>query len=184
MFSSKLLKVVIDQLERTSGFVTLTSLLVDRDDHNQSALHLAVMNGNYEITELLIKHKSEVDAKRYGMTTSLHIAAANGNIDIVKLLIWSSANIEERNSQGETALHAAAVMNREEVVSFLLEKWVFYLLLSQITTDMLYSQLRIFRIGFIQTFCIRERITMSHCFRIKIQFDDSHFPGLLIHIKL
>ena len=133
------MKVVIDQLERTSGYVTLTSLLVDRDDHNQLALHLAVMNGNYEITKLLLEHKSEVDAKRYGMTTPLHMAAANGNLDIVKLLLKYMANIEERNSQGETALHAAAVMNREEVVSFLLEKWVLFLFLLYNITEIFYS---------------------------------------------
>ena len=116
------MKDVIDLSERTSGNIVLSSLLADRDDHNQTALHLAVMNGNLEITKLLLEYKSDVNAKRYGMTTPLHIAAANGNIDIVRLLLSYMANIEERNSQGETALHAAAVMNRESVVLFLLEQ--------------------------------------------------------------
>ena len=116
------MKDVILQLEKSSGYVVLSSLLADRDDHNQTALHLAVMSGNYETTKLLLEYKSEVNAKRYGMTTPLHLAAANGNKDIVRLLLSYLANIEERNAQGETALHAAAVMNRESVVSFLLEK--------------------------------------------------------------
>ena len=116
------MKEVIGIVERTDGYVDITSLLTDRDDHNQTALHHAVMNGNLQIAKLLLENKSEVNAKRYGMSAPLHLAAANGNIDIVRLLLSYEADIEGRNAQGETALHVAAIMNRENVVSFLLSR--------------------------------------------------------------
>lgn len=124
-FSSlQLLSEVLSHLQRTNGFVTLTSLLVDRDEHMQTALHHAVMSGNYETTKLLLENRSEVNARRYGNTTPLHLAASKGNIDIVRLLLSYQAEIEARNSRDETALHIAAVMNRENVVSFLIAKYV------------------------------------------------------------
>ena len=117
-----MLKDIIDQLHRTTGLINLSELLTDRDQHDQTALHLAVASGNYGVTSLLLEKGSSVNVSRFGMITPLHLAASNGDYEIVQLLLSYNAEIEARNAQGETALHRAAAMNREVVVNFLIER--------------------------------------------------------------
>ena len=124
MYLLQLLKRIIGLCETLSGFINLSALVTDMDYNNQTALHLAVVNGYYSICELLLEKGGRVNDDCQGSMTPLHLASLNGNCNVVSLLLEKHANIEARSSQGDTPLHGASLMNREDVVSMLIEKYV------------------------------------------------------------
>ena len=93
-----------------------------------TALHLSARLGFYELTQLLIKHKANVNAKDYLGHVPLHYATANNFANIVTLLITNGAEIDARNEECEGSdsrpLNALQIATREgytEIVELLLE---------------------------------------------------------------
>jgi ankyrin repeat protein len=70
---------------------------------NDPLLHVAVQKNKYDICELLIKNKYNVDTRRYD-TTALHVAAKNGFIDIYGLLMLNGANDNLKDSRHNTPM--------------------------------------------------------------------------------
>ena len=73
-------------------------MVLDQDREDQTALHLAVENGHYDVTRLLIDKGTNVNCVKSNLITPLHLATRNGHIEIVKLLLNCNANIEAKTT--------------------------------------------------------------------------------------
>jgi hypothetical protein len=66
-------------------------------DENQSALHLACIDGDMAIVETLLDHGAIVNSVNDNLNTPLHIAAEFGHDDVIKLLVCRGANTSAGN---------------------------------------------------------------------------------------
>ena len=85
-------------------------------------LHIAAKNGFYDLVDLLIDKKADLnilDAKR---RTPLNIAAESGYLDIVELLLDNGADINKEDIQGYTPLNTAVAFLHEDIVDLLIDK--------------------------------------------------------------
>ena len=93
-------------------------------------LHSAVARNQLEISELLIGHGAEVNAKQQGGFAPLHEAAQSGNLKMARLLLKHGAEVNVKSSKGKTPLaltreegpEAGDKEGRERVARFLIEK--------------------------------------------------------------
>ncbi|MFZ5953133.1 MAG: ankyrin repeat domain-containing protein, partial [Candidatus Rifleibacteriota bacterium] len=82
-------------------------------------LHLAVLQENHEMIELLLQKEAEPDCTNDYNRTPLHYAAMKGNLKIVKQLNEAGANIHAVDARGSTPLHEAASAGAIEVFNYL-----------------------------------------------------------------
>jgi hypothetical protein len=78
---------------------------------NMTALHMAVLNGNSEIVDELLKYKAEVNVKDGIGLTPLHHASMTGDFDSARLLLKAGANVNA-DSVRQTPLHLATKLNQ------------------------------------------------------------------------
>ncbi len=110
-----------------SGNTALVQLLIDRganvnvsDIHGCTPLFNAAYYGNFEIVQILINNKADLDFGKYG--TPLIIAANWGYTEIVKLLIKSGADLNKKESiESHTALMEAAKNGHKKIVQLLID---------------------------------------------------------------
>ncbi len=110
--------------EHKGGWETLSKMVLDQDREEQTALHLAVENGHYEIVRLLIEKGTNVNCVKVNLVAPLHLATTNGHLDIVQLLLNYDANIEAKTAMQRTPLMRAATFNRLEILDYLWKKYV------------------------------------------------------------
>ena len=87
----------------------------------KTVLHLAVMNGHYDIVKLLIDKRADINA-RDGKTgrTILHEACLDGNLDLVKyLLSCKKCNINARAFDDSTPFDFARIRGHTEIAILL-----------------------------------------------------------------
>ena len=88
-----------------------------------SPLHWAVIKGNLEVTQLLIREGANIELKDSRCQSSpLLFACQNGRLKIVKYLIEMGADIQAASEDGTAAVHFAAQSGNIDVVDFLLQK--------------------------------------------------------------
>ncbi|KAL8999625.1 MAG: hypothetical protein Q9169_001585 [Polycauliona sp. 2 TL-2023] len=97
----------------------------------KAPLHLASMQGNPDIVQLLIDHKADVnitsslrgtdrERKFNGQRTPLHWACDRGHESCVRLLLKSGADINAKNYTDRTPLQEALMSNHMSIAKFLL----------------------------------------------------------------
>jgi ankyrin repeat protein len=75
----------------------------------QSALDLAVENGNYQVAEVLLAHGAEVNAyDPFSSRTPICAAAAYDKLELAELLLTHGADPHQREDNEDTPLHYAA----------------------------------------------------------------------------
>jgi uncharacterized protein len=96
----------LDELQRLAA----AGAAVDaRDEHGQTALMLAAVNGHAGVVDWLVEHGAALDhTAKYGLS-ALMLAVVNGHVDVVRRLVRAGANHELRGSgapgfAGKTAL--------------------------------------------------------------------------------
>ncbi len=87
---------------------------------NQTALMRAVVFGYKDIVELLLAHRTNVNAQDITGDTALMKAASNGYKDIVKMLLASGADGNAQDEYGNTALIVAASGGNKAIVEMLI----------------------------------------------------------------
>ncbi len=94
--------------------------LSERDSQKQTALHIATIEGYYDIVDLLLKYRAEVDSRADEDDTPLHWAARHGHVDIARLLVENGADLEARGTNQFTPLHWALFMGLLEPAEMLI----------------------------------------------------------------
>lgn len=89
------------------------------DRWGDNALMHAVLNGNIDMTRLLLEAGADPDKPGRGFTP-LGMAALRGHARIVRLLLKAGADINKKSSDTNTPIIAATLMNRLEVIRELL----------------------------------------------------------------
>jgi ankyrin repeat protein len=104
----------------------LVTSLVDRgadvrlqDGDGDTALHLAVQNGNLKLTKMFVSKGAPLDVKNKVGGTPLMWAAVFGNEELVKFLLESGADPTIKDSDGMTAASWAVKNKHEELVPLL-----------------------------------------------------------------
>lgn len=83
-------------------------------------IHFAAVCNNYELIELLFRHKANIHARNHAGYTPLHVAAQNGNEASVTALFLCGADINStENYCWYTPLHLAVIGQFETVVKAL-----------------------------------------------------------------
>jgi tetratricopeptide (TPR) repeat protein len=88
------------------------------------ALFTAVVNGNVEVVELLLKAGADIEAKDDFGLTPISLAAWRGHTEVVKLLLKARADIEVKDDFGLTPISLAASRGHVEVAKLLLKAGV------------------------------------------------------------
>ena len=112
------------------GHLSLVKLLLEKGanpniaSNNQfkvAPIHSACAISHFDITELLIQHKADVNAKQRQGVTPLHAAAHNGQTKLTELLIDNGANVNAKTDIGETPLFMANEKNFKETAELLIK---------------------------------------------------------------
>ena len=82
-------------------------------------LHMAAMNGNYEVCKYICENSDIKNQIDHLNLTPLDIAAANGHLHVVKILFESVVEEDQRNQVGWTPLHFAASSGHTEIYQYL-----------------------------------------------------------------
>ncbi|MFB3045614.1 MAG: ankyrin repeat domain-containing protein, partial [Acidiferrobacterales bacterium] len=80
-----------------------------KDNHGDTLLHLAAINGHAEMAAMLLTHGAKVGAINNIGDTPLHEAAREGYSAIAKFLLANGARVDVRNEDGATPLTEAAL---------------------------------------------------------------------------
>ena len=88
-----------------------------KDTNGWTPLHIAVLNGQKETTEILIAEGADVNAG--DKITPLHYAAQYGEMEIVELLISKGADVNAKNYERKTPLDRAIQYNQPETADLL-----------------------------------------------------------------
>ena len=82
--------------------------ITNKDGNNP--LHIACLNGNYDIVYKFIKHGANIVCKNNKGDTCLHCAVRSGSYNCVLIVInnGGGALLNEKNFYGETPLHLCA----------------------------------------------------------------------------
>ncbi len=99
------------------------------DKFQRTPLHLAAWAGQFEILDLLLKSKANVEKKAMDEFTILHFAVQSSNKDVkrvtdcIRLIIKKAKQLlNQRISKGnKSALHLAVSKGNEDIVKCLLE---------------------------------------------------------------
>lgn len=68
----------------------------------RTPLHIAALEGQAAVVDLLLRHGAAVNARSKYHDTPLHFALINGNIDIITALYKAGADVTLANDEGDT----------------------------------------------------------------------------------
>lgn len=85
------------------------------------SLIFAAANGEYAVTEFLLKKGMKVNQLDENNSAAIHWAAQEGHLNIIELIINNGGSIDLIDDSDQTALYIAAGNNNLEIVRFLLE---------------------------------------------------------------
>ncbi len=92
----------------------------DKNYDGNTALHIAVENGNVQITRYLLSAGAKVNSKNAEKRTPLMLLDEDASVELVQVLLTYGAKVNAFNRQGDTALILAAESANPEVVQYLL----------------------------------------------------------------
>jgi RNA polymerase sigma factor (sigma-70 family) len=113
------------------GHVDMLAMLLDHgadvdspEQHGDTLLHVAVMQGRQEAVQLLLKRKAAINALGSCRHTPLHRAVMRGEAEIVRLLVEKGADVEIGDNRGRSAADWAAIKGRAEMLDWLTDQGV------------------------------------------------------------
>ncbi|KAL9602476.1 MAG: hypothetical protein Q9219_001768 [cf. Caloplaca sp. 3 TL-2023] len=88
----------------------------------RTSLHMAAINGDEAMAELLIRHGAHMEAKDGELMTPLHYACEAGKDRIVTLLLNKKASVEALGRRGMTPVICAAAAGQIHILEVLFKK--------------------------------------------------------------
>jgi ankyrin repeat protein len=88
--------------------------------HGGTALMAAAIHGHFEVVELLLAAKANVEARTKDRETALILAAREGSAEVVEALLRAKAKVNVKMTGGNTALHEASNRLRPGIVKTLI----------------------------------------------------------------
>jgi len=111
------------QIDMVRGMITESPELVNTADARKfTPLVMATYMAQREVTELLIAHGANLEARDGKGNTALMGVAFKGDLELVDLLIEASADLNKQNYEGATALTYAIDYGHFEIAKLLLAK--------------------------------------------------------------
>lgn len=100
-------------------------LIQQKDQFEQTLLHIAISQGQLGITSYLLEQKLfNAKERNTALDTALITAVSHNKADIVKYLLEHRySDIAEKNEDGKTALLMAAMMDRITILKYLLQHY-------------------------------------------------------------
>lgn len=92
------------------------------DENGWTPLHLAALNGQRPMIELLISLGASPNCRDNIGRSPLHLAAREGHYEAIRCLLDRGADVNARNKFGTTPLHEAAAMNRLDTAKLLISR--------------------------------------------------------------
>lgn len=89
-------------------------------ENGETALHAAVISGNRETIEVLLKHNVDVNSDDGDGMTALFYAVELGHDDIAEQLLEHNARVNKKNNAGYTPLHFAVLTGHSEMIDVLI----------------------------------------------------------------
>lgn len=94
--------------------------LNEKDDDDDTPLHLATKDENIEVMKLLLQKRAQLDAKDKNGYTPLHLASSLGHLEVVKCLVEKGARIDvQDDKEGRTPYFLAVKNDHTDVVNYL-----------------------------------------------------------------
>jgi hypothetical protein len=84
-------------------------------------LHASVLEGHFEVSQLLFAHGADINSRCADNYTPLHYASTKGHLRIVKWLLDHGADVNPKEKDGSTPLHIAAMYGHLETCRILLK---------------------------------------------------------------
>jgi len=97
--------------------------LLDRDNQDKSAIHVAAQSGHVSALEYLVKNYGQdvtQKCEKSGMS-ALHYAAKEGQCEVLVYLISSLDSLDTQDKFGRTALHLSVAANQVKTTNILLK---------------------------------------------------------------
>ena len=119
------------RLAAVMGDAAMLQSILDKDEISTSpvdaqkdtALHLAALEGHYNVVEMLITKRFSVNARGESGCTPLHRAANQGHALIVRHLLENGADLKAANKTRRTPLLCAALNGHTDVMKVFVEDW-------------------------------------------------------------
>lgn len=89
---------------------------------NRRPLMVSAVQGNLELSKILLFHGADVNKPDVSKKTPLFFAAESGNLELVKLLVEQGADIRAVDYRNKNVLMHAAYHGRYNIVEYLLSK--------------------------------------------------------------
>jgi hypothetical protein len=85
-------------------------------------LHASVLEGHFEVSQLLFAHGADINSRCADNYTPLHYASTNGHLRIVKWLLDHGTDVNPKEKRGWTPLHIAAKYGHLETCRTLVKR--------------------------------------------------------------
>jgi len=96
-----------------------------KDEQGCTPLHIAVLAGNVEVSQLLLGHSIDFDIRDNEGYSILHMAAWKGRLEVAQMILEHDSAmkvlVNTRNKNGQTPLHTASEYDQTSVVAVLLK---------------------------------------------------------------
>ncbi len=96
--------------------------LLDTNQYGDSALHVAAMLGNLEVTRILFQHKADASVSSFGRRTPLMKSCLHGNLDVTKELVANGADPNHTDYQLMSGFIYACSKGQQDICAFLLQR--------------------------------------------------------------
>jgi len=92
---------------------------INEEEGGKTPLHIAVFEGNYVCTTLLVHNRADPNIQDIKKWTPLHYAACFGKTSSACVLFKNGAKLEPKNEDGNTPLDLAVATQKADCVTFL-----------------------------------------------------------------